>query len=164
MENTLKRLTCIFSWFKPLWSDFRANFSTDLCLGLLANFVLSYLDKGIRTSIILIDLQKVLNTLQHKILFKKMKCLGFKLENISDQIKKSKKVKKKIIYYLIWAINVFDRLISQSISESRPYLHDDVMCISYQDRTIYKVEYVLTTKFSTLNAKKLKYLLKLKLT
>lgn len=97
MENTLKRLTCIFFWFKPLWSEFRANFSTDLCLGLLANFVLSYLGKGIRTSMILIDLQKVLSTLQHKILFKKMKCLGFKLENINDQIKKSKKVKNYIL-------------------------------------------------------------------
>ena len=56
----------------------RANFSADLCLAQLTDFVLTGLDKGMHTGMILIDLQKEFHTLDHKILLEKIICLGFK--------------------------------------------------------------------------------------
>ena len=58
-------------------SGFRANHSTDTCLSQSIDMILNGAENGKHTNMILINLQKALNTLDHKILLAKMKCTGF---------------------------------------------------------------------------------------
>ena len=63
-------------------SGFRKNFSTDWCLSYLSNKILNGFDSGLYTGMILIDLQKAFDTINHCILLKKMKFMGFSDEAI----------------------------------------------------------------------------------
>ena len=63
-------------------SGFRKNFSTDWCLSYLSNKILNGFDSGLYTGMILIDLQKAFDTINHCILLKKMKFIGFSDEAI----------------------------------------------------------------------------------
>ena len=58
-------------------SDFRRNFSTDSCLSYLSNKIANSFEFGLHTVIILIDLQKAFDTIDHKILINKLEFLGF---------------------------------------------------------------------------------------
>ena len=58
-------------------SDFRTKHSIDFCLVQLIDFVLTGMDKQIHTSMILADLQKASDTLDHNVTFEKMNCFGF---------------------------------------------------------------------------------------
>ena len=58
-------------------SSFRTNHSNDFCLAQLTDFVSTGMDKQMDTGIILVDLQKAFNTLDHGVLLEKMKCFGF---------------------------------------------------------------------------------------
>ena len=49
-------------------SGFRAIFSADSCLVQLTNFILRGMDKGFHTGMILIDLQKAFDILDHTVL------------------------------------------------------------------------------------------------
>ena len=53
------------------------NHSTDLCLGQLTDFVATGMDKKMHTGMILVDLQKAFDTLDHGVLHEKMKYFGF---------------------------------------------------------------------------------------
>jgi hypothetical protein len=64
-------------------SGFRPNHSTNLCLSYLSNKVLTSFDQGMLTGMILIDLQKAFDTIDHEILLRKMKYLGFSDATIS---------------------------------------------------------------------------------
>ena len=44
----------------------------------LTDFILRGMDKGFHTGMIVVDLQKVLDTLNHTILLQKMECIVFK--------------------------------------------------------------------------------------
>ena len=57
---------------------FGKKFSTDSCLVQLSDFIINGMDKGLDTGMILIDLQKAFDTLDHNNLLEKMECLGFK--------------------------------------------------------------------------------------
>ena len=59
-------------------SGFHVNFSMDYCLVQLTNFIVRGMDKGFHTGMILVDLQKVFDTLDHTILLQKTECIGFK--------------------------------------------------------------------------------------
>ena len=59
-------------------SGFRKNFSIDSCLAQLTDYIFKDMDKGQPTEMILIDLQKAFDTLDHNVLLKKLKCVGFK--------------------------------------------------------------------------------------
>ena len=50
---------------------------TNTCLGHLTNKITTGFEKGLFTGMILIDLQKAFDTIDHQILLKKMKYLGF---------------------------------------------------------------------------------------
>ena len=54
-------------------SVFRTNHSTDLCLAQLTDFVSTDMDKPTHTGMILVDLQKAFDTLEHGVLLEKMK-------------------------------------------------------------------------------------------
>ena len=58
-------------------SGFRKFHSTGSCLSYLQDKVAKGFASGLLTGMILIDLQKAFDTIDHKILIKKMKCMGF---------------------------------------------------------------------------------------
>ena len=64
-------------------SGFRKKYSTNSCLSYLCDKVLRGIDKGLFTGLILIDLQKAFDTLNHEILLHKMQFLGFSDEVVS---------------------------------------------------------------------------------
>ena len=59
-------------------SGFRAKFSANLCLVKLTDFILREMGKGVHTGMILVDLQKTFDTLDHVLPLQKMECIGFK--------------------------------------------------------------------------------------
>ena len=58
-------------------SGFRKNHSIDLCLMFLHETILKGFDKGLMNGMILIDLQKAFDTIDHDILSKKNECYSF---------------------------------------------------------------------------------------
>ena len=58
-------------------SDFRTKHSANLCLSYLNDKILKGFDNGLFTGMILIDLQKVLDTIDHNILLEKLKAIRF---------------------------------------------------------------------------------------
>ena len=58
-------------------SIFRANHSTNLCLSFLTDKILKGFDEGLLTGMILIDLQKAFDTIDHEILLHKLKAIRF---------------------------------------------------------------------------------------
>ena len=58
-------------------SGFQKFHSTGSCLSYLQDKVSKGFDSGLLTGMILIDLQKAFDTIDHKILIEKMKCMGF---------------------------------------------------------------------------------------
>ena len=62
-----------FDMIYKLQSGFRSNFWTDTCLSYLHNKILKGFEIGEYTVIVLIDLQKAFDTIDHNILLKKVK-------------------------------------------------------------------------------------------
>ena len=58
-------------------SGFQKNYSTNTCVRHLTDKITVRFEKGLFTGMILIDLQKAFDTIDHQILMKKMKYLGF---------------------------------------------------------------------------------------
>ena len=63
-------------------SGFRSKHSVNTCLAHLSNQILKGFETGQSTGMILIDLQKAFDTLDHDILLRKMKYLGFSSKTI----------------------------------------------------------------------------------
>ena len=64
-------------------SVFRKNYSTNTCLVHFTDKITTGLEKGLFTGMVLIDLQKAFDTIDHQILLKKMKYLGFSKNTIT---------------------------------------------------------------------------------
>ena len=58
-------------------SGFRKHHSTDTCLSYLTDKVKIGFEEGLLTGMVLIDLQKAFDAIDHSILLEKMSCLGF---------------------------------------------------------------------------------------
>ena len=58
-------------------SGFRKGYSTDSCLSYLNNKIATGFESGLHTGMVLIDLQKAFDTINHEILINKMEFLGF---------------------------------------------------------------------------------------
>ena len=69
--------------FLKFQSGFRQNYSTDLCLSYLSNKITTGFESGLHTGMILIDLQKAFDTINHDILINKMEFLDFSKDVIS---------------------------------------------------------------------------------
>ena len=63
-------------------SGFRKNHSTDFCLSFLNDKISKEIDIGLHTGMILIDLQKAFDTIDHKILSEKMFFVGFSEQTV----------------------------------------------------------------------------------
>ena len=57
-------------------SGFRSDFSTDTALSFLGDKIKFNMDSGLYTGMILIDLQKAFDTVDHEILLKKLNAVG----------------------------------------------------------------------------------------
>ena len=58
-------------------SGFRSNLSTDFCLEQYTDFILREMDKRFHTGMILVELQKAFDTLDHTVLSQKIECFAF---------------------------------------------------------------------------------------
>ena len=65
-------------------SGFRKHYSTDTCLSYLTDKVQTGFEKGLLTGMVLIDLQKAFDTIDHGILLDKMNCLGFSNSTVAS--------------------------------------------------------------------------------
>ena len=63
-------------------SGFQKNHSTDFCLSYLTDKISKVFDSGLLTGVILIDLQKAFDTIDHNILLLRMPSLGVSREVI----------------------------------------------------------------------------------
>ena len=59
-------------------SGFRSNFSTYSCLPYLTDYIKSQTSKGLYTGMLMLDLQKAFDTVDHDKLCKKLKAMGIK--------------------------------------------------------------------------------------
>ena len=59
-------------------SGFRSNFSTDSCLTYLTDYFKTQTSKGLYSGMLVLDLQKAFDTVDHDILCKKLKAIGIK--------------------------------------------------------------------------------------
>ena len=64
-------------------SGFRKNHSTDFCLSFLNDKILKGFDQGLITGMILIDLQKAFDTINHDILLQKLYAIGFSKNSLN---------------------------------------------------------------------------------
>ena len=64
-------------------SGFRKNHSTVYCLSFLNDKILKGFDQGLMTGMILIDLQKAFDTIDHDILLQKLYAIGFSKHSVN---------------------------------------------------------------------------------
>ena len=64
-------------------SGFRSGFSTDTCLISLTDHIKHQSDQGFYTGMILLDLQKAFDTVDHSILLNKMSAMGFSFSTVN---------------------------------------------------------------------------------
>ena len=64
-------------------SGFRKKHSADLCLSYLNDEILKGFDKGMMTGMILIDLQKAFDTIDHDVLLQKLYAIGFSKHTVN---------------------------------------------------------------------------------
>ena len=67
--------------FYKFQSGFRTSFSTDTCLTYSTDYIRHGIDNGLYTGIVMIDLQKAFDTVNHSLLSDKLQALG--LNNVS---------------------------------------------------------------------------------
>ena len=132
----------------------------DSCLVQLTDFILSGMNKGFLTGMILVDLQKAFDTLDHTVLLQKMGCLSFKesvikwfqsylsnsffvtLESVfSDAGLINCGIPQgSILRLLLFLIYIND--FPQVLNKTGSYLCADGTCIFYQDKDVVKTEEV----------------------
>ena len=74
LEDYLAKKRLLFDF----QSGFRSNFSTDSCLTYLTDYIKTQTSKGLYTGMLMLDLQKAFDTVDHEILCKKLKAMGIK--------------------------------------------------------------------------------------
>ena len=164
-QTFLQRSNLIFRY----QSGFRKNFSTDWCLSYLNNKILNGFDSGLFTGMILIDLQKAFDTIDHDILIKKMAFVGFSDETISwfmsylsgrhfkvyvnSSLSNLGDVKcgvpqGSILGPLLFLLYIND--IPQSI-ECEILLYADDSCLFFQHKNVSEIKKQLNKDFKNLN-------------
>ena len=148
--------------------DFRDNHSTNLCLSFLTDKILKGFDEGLLTGMILIDLQKAFDTIDHEILLQKLKAIKFSestikwfksylserifLVNIENKLSDFGEIscgvpQGSILGPLLFLIYVND--VPQAVS-STLLLYADDSCILYQHKDVVQIEKRLNEDFENL--------------
>ena len=87
IEKVIHDQTSIFLNSKNLLynyqSGFRKKHSTDFCLSYLNDKILKGFDRGMKTVMILIDLQKAFDTIDHDVLLQKLYAIGFSKRTVN---------------------------------------------------------------------------------
>ncbi len=149
-------------------SGFRRNHSTDSCLSYLTDKILKGFDSGLLTGMILIDLQKAFDTIDHEILFEKMVYLQFNHKTISwfksYLTNRTFKVfinevfsnpgnllcgvpQGSILGPLLFLLYIND--MPQSVT-SDLFLYADDSCLVYQHKDVTEIEKQLNNDFKNL--------------
>ena len=149
-------------------SDFRGNHSTNLCLSFLTDKVLKEFEEGLLTGMILIDLQKAFDTIDHEILLQKLKAIKFSestikwfksylperifLVNIENKLSDFGKISCRvpqgsILGPLLFLIYIND--MPQAVT-SNLLLYADDSSILYQHKDIVQIEKRLNKDFENL--------------
>ena len=139
-------------------SGFQENHSTDSCLTFLHDKILKGFDKGLMTGMILIDLQKAFDMIDHDILLKKLNAAGFSNHTISwfklylsnqlfrvtlgncysDPFNITCEVpQESILEPLLFLIYVND--MSQAV-KSNLFLYADDSCVVFQGNNVIEIE------------------------
>ena len=149
-------------------SGFRKNYSTDSCLSFLNNKISKGFGTGLYTGMILIDLQKAFDTIDHKILLEKMTYIGFTnktidwfrsyLSNRSFKVNVNKTLSNSgnvtcgvpqgsILGPLLFLLYIND--MPQALSCDL-LLYADDSCLIYQHKDIDEIERILNKNFHDL--------------
>ena len=150
-------------------SGFRKHYSRDTCLSYLTDRVRNGFEKGSLTGMILIDLQKAFDTIDHKILTEKMSCLGFAestmrwyksyltnrcfIVNVGNDFSSPCKLlcgvpQGSILGPLLFLLYVND--MPQAVNSDLLLLYADDTCLIYTGKDINMIEEQLNTDFSSL--------------
>lgn len=95
------------------------------------------MDEGMYSGSILIDLQKAFDTLDHKVLSKKMICLGFKRPAIN--FSEAGILNSVSLRGLFWDLSCFECILITYLSHYQNVFADDT-CIFQQDKDVHKIE------------------------
>ena len=146
-------------------SGFRKNHSTDTSLSYLTNKIMTGFDSGLLTGMILIDLQKAFDTINHDILLKKMASLGFSNHsikwfqsylsgrrfrvNIKNKYSSTAKIEcgvpqGSILGHLLFLLYVNDM---KHAVDCDLFLYADDSCLVYQHKHVSKIEQILNKIF-----------------
>ena len=149
-------------------SGFRKHHSTDTCLSYLTDKVKIGFEEGLLTGMVLIDLQKAFDTIDHSILLEKMSCLGFAgktiawftsyltnrsfIVNVGKESSSPGKLscgvpQGSILGPLLFLLYVND--MPQAVN-SELLLYADDTCLIYMGKNIQKIEEQLNSDFTSL--------------
>ena len=150
-------------------SGFRPKHSTESCLTHLCDRIIEGCDSGCHTGMILIDLQKAFDTINHEIILEKMKYMNFSEETIawfrsylsnrkflvnvetsfSDPADLKCGVPQgSILGPLLFLLYIND--LPQAVKDCDVRLHADDTCISFKHKNIKIIEEKLNNDFNTL--------------
>ena len=148
-----------------LQSGFRSQHSTSFCLSYLTDKILTGFDSGLLTGMVLIDLQKAFDTINHTFLLNKMEHMGFSKQSIKwfrsylsertfiVSIEKSFSSEGNlncgvpqgsILGPLLFLLYINDL---KQASESLLLLYADDSCIIYQRKDVQEIENKLNEDF-----------------
>ena len=149
-------------------SGFRAHHSTDTCLSYLSDKILQGFEAKMFTCMILFDLQKAFDTIDHKIFLDKMACLGFSnstilwfksyLQDRSFTVNIGKEFSNdgnlscgvpqgSILGPLVFLLYVND--MARAV-DCELLLYADDSCLIFRDKSIEHIESNLNRNFNTL--------------
>ena len=150
-------------------SGFRKKHSTDFCLSFLNDKILKGFDQGLITGMILINLQKVFDTIDHDILLQKLYAIGFSkhsvnwfrsnltnrtfLVNLGNVFSQPACVSSGVpqgpilgpILFLIYIINDMSQAVKCNL-----FLYADDTCLVCQHKDIDEIEKQLNKDFESI--------------